>query len=65
MQRAQSGITQATYDMFSRVTTWDEFSSHTETDGGSTSNSVEAIHDNIHVLVGGSGHMSDPAVAGE
>nr|BAE48754.1 polyphenoloxidase [Agaricus blazei] len=63
LKNAQSSITQATYDMFNRVTTWAHFSSHTESSGGSTSNSIEAIHDNIHVLVGGRGHMSDPSVA--
>ncbi len=65
MQNAQRGTTQATYDMMTRVKSWAAFSSHTVGDGGSSSNSVEAIHDNIHVLVGGNGHMSDPSVAGK
>ena len=44
--------------------TWPAFSNHDVGDGGSASNSLEAIHDGIHVAVGGNGHMSDPAVAG-
>lgn len=50
--------------MLSRVHVWPAFSNHTAGDGGSTSNSIEAIHDGIHVDVGGSGQMSNPAVAG-
>jgi len=48
--------------MLTRVHDWAAFSNHTAGDGGSTSNSVEAIHDGIHVDVGG--QMSNPAVAG-
>ena len=51
--------------MLSRVHTWAAFSNHTVGDGGSTSNSLEAIHDGIHVDVGGNGHMADPSVAGK
>lgn len=29
------------------------------------SSSLESIHDNIHVFVGGDGHMADPSVAGK
>jgi len=46
------------------VNTWPAFSNHTVGDGGSGSNSLEAIHDGIHVMVGGNGHMGNPAVAG-
>jgi len=49
--------------MLTRVRTWPAFSNHTVGDGGSTSNSLEAIHDGIHVDVGGNGQMADPAVA--
>ncbi|KAJ8091668.1 hypothetical protein AAF712_005919 [Marasmius tenuissimus] len=63
LQRAQSQIRAATYSMLTRVRTWPAFSNHTVGDGGSSSNSLEAIHDNIHVYVGGNGHMSDPSVA--
>ena len=69
----QSQITTSTYNMLTRVHTWPAFSNHSIGDGGSKTNSLEAIHDNIHVDVGGLeleeenivGHMSDPSVAGE
>jgi len=54
----------STYSMLTRVHTWPAFSNHTVGDGGSSSNSLEAIHDGIHVDVGGNGFMSDPSVAG-
>ncbi|TFK38852.1 tyrosinase [Crucibulum laeve] len=63
LSNAQSDITTGTYSMLTRVHTWPAFSNHTVGDGGSTSNSLEAVHDNIHVYVGGNGHMSDPSVA--
>ncbi|KAF9252472.1 Di-copper centre-containing protein, partial [Marasmius fiardii PR-910] len=63
LQRAQSQITSTTYNMLTRVNTWPAFSNHTVGDGGSGSNSLEAIHDGIHTTFGGGGHMSDPAVA--
>lgn len=47
------------------MTTWPAFSNHTVGDGGSASNSLEGIHDGIHVDVGGQGQMADPSVAGE
>ena len=50
--------------MLTIVRTWAGFANHTVEDGGSVANSVEAIHDNLHVALGGSGHMSDPGVAG-
>ncbi len=50
--------------MLTRVHDWLAFSNHTVGDGGSTSNSLEGIHDGIHVYVGGSGHMGSPDVAG-
>jgi tyrosinase len=46
----------------SRVHTWPAFSNHTAGDGGSASNSLEGIHDEIHGLVGG--QMGYPQVAG-
>jgi tyrosinase len=63
LSSAQSNITSSTYSMLTRVNTWPAFSNHTVGDGGSTSNSLEAIHDGIHVDVGGNGQMADPAVA--
>ncbi|EFI28136.1 tyrosinase [Coprinopsis cinerea okayama7 len=61
LRRAQPGITTSTFNMLTRVRRWPEFSSHTVSDGGSDSNSIEIIHDLIHGLVGG--HMGDPGVA--
>ena len=65
LQNAQSDITSSTYNMLTRVSDWPAFSNHTPGDGGSSSNSLEAIHDGIHVDVGGGGQMSDPSVAGK
>lgn len=65
LRASQSDITSSTYSMLTRVHTWTAFSNHTVGDGGSSSNSLEAIHDGIHVDVGGNGHMSDPSVAGK
>lgn len=64
MKNAQSDITTKTYNLLMRVHTWNAFSNHSVDDGGSSSNSLEAIHDGIHVNIGGNGHMSDPSVAG-
>ncbi|KAI9508871.1 photo-regulated tyrosinase [Russula earlei] len=58
-----SQLTTKTYNLLSRVHTWPAFSNHTRGDGGSTSNSLEALHDEVHGTVGGRGHMSDPSVA--
>ncbi|KAF7295866.1 Tyrosinase [Mycena chlorophos] len=56
-------IRSSTHSLFLRVHTWPGFSNHSPGDGGSTSNSLEAIHDMMHNNIGGLGHMSDPAVA--
>ncbi|KIK59858.1 hypothetical protein GYMLUDRAFT_44328 [Collybiopsis luxurians FD-317 M1] len=56
-------IRSKTFNLLTRVRTWPAFSNHTPGDGGSASNSLEGIHDGIHVDVGGNGHMSDPSVA--
>ena len=50
--------------MLTRVNTWPAFSNSMSGDGGSTSNSLEAIHNGIHNLVGGIGHMGDTGTAG-
>ncbi|KAF8500857.1 photo-regulated tyrosinase [Russula emetica] len=62
LSSVQSDITQSTYNLLSRVNTWPGFSNHTPGDGGSSSNSLEAIHDEIHGTIGG--QMGDPSVAG-
>ncbi|TFY82262.1 hypothetical protein EWM64_g1750 [Hericium alpestre] len=64
LQSAQSDITTKIYNLLTRVHTWPAFSNHTPDDGGSSSNSLEAIHDGIHNDVGGGGQMADPSVAG-
>ena len=64
LQTEQSSITSKTYNLLAFVHTWPAFSNHTPGHGGSTCNSLEAIHDCIHINVGGNGHMGDTAVAG-
>ncbi|CAA7270513.1 unnamed protein product [Cyclocybe aegerita] len=63
LRAAQNDITSSTYSMLTRVHDWTAFSNHTVGDGGSSSNSLEAIHDGIHVDIGGRGQMADPSVA--
>ncbi|KAJ7269098.1 tyrosinase [Mycena rebaudengoi] len=63
LRSAQRQLRSKTLNLLTRVHTWPAFSNHTPGDGGSTSNSLEAIHDSVHVDVGGNGHMSDPSVA--
>jgi len=62
LSSVQNDLTQSTYNLLTRVHTWPAFSNHTPGDGGSSSNSLEAIHDEIHGTIGG--QMGDPAVAG-
>jgi len=48
-----------TYIILTNVNTWENFSNN------ATLDSLEHIHDKIHVKIGGqSGHMGDAAVAG-
>ncbi|KAG9029812.1 hypothetical protein FS837_003464 [Tulasnella sp. UAMH 9824] len=63
LQSDARDIKTKTYNLLTRVSTWPAFSNHTPGDGGSSSSSIEAIHDGIHVDVGADGHMGDPAVA--
>ncbi|KAJ6580116.1 tyrosinase [Mycena vulgaris] len=63
LKSTQRQLKTKTYNLLTRVHTWPAFSNHTPGDGGSTSNSLEAIHDGIHTNVGGNGQMSDPSVA--
>ena len=60
--KVQGDLTDSTHNLLLRVHTWPAFSNHTPGDGGSASNSLEAIHDKVHGYVGG--HMYDPAYAG-
>jgi hypothetical protein len=58
----------STFDMLTFTSTWSGFSNHRVSSlplSGAAS-SVEAIHDQLHVAVGGNyGYMSDPGMAGE
>ena len=62
LQAIQGDITDSTYRLLSRVRTWPAFSNHSPGDGGSSSNSLESIHDEIHGMIGG--HMGVVPVAG-
>jgi len=62
LKSIQGDVRSSTYNLLKLVHTWPAFSNHTPGDGGSSSNSLEAIHDEIHVHVGG--HMGNSAVAG-
>ncbi|CAK5268986.1 unnamed protein product [Mycena citricolor] len=64
LQSSAEDIRSSTYRLLTRVHTWPAFSNHSADDGGSASNSLEAIHDGIHNDVGGGGQMGDPSVAG-
>ena len=58
-----------TYNMLTRLVSWEYFSNHTAKQSPPVANSLEAIHDDVHNLVGGlepfPGHMSDTSLAGE
>ncbi|KAN0127413.1 Common central domain of tyrosinase domain containing protein [Lactarius tabidus] len=56
----QDDITSSTYKLLTS-TQWPAFGNHSPSDGGSASNSLEAIHDKIHGSIGG--HMGNHAVA--
>jgi tyrosinase len=58
----QSQVTQDVLALLQTVHDWPSFSNHTDTSGSHT-NSLEAIHDYIHVAVGANGHMGSPDVA--
>ncbi|KAF8500854.1 photo-regulated tyrosinase [Russula emetica] len=61
LKAIQRDLTSSTYNLLSRVRTWPAFSNHSVGDGGSSSNSLEAIHDEIHGTIGG--HMGRPEFA--
>ncbi|KAI0288602.1 tyrosinase [Russula brevipes] len=58
----QHDLTECTYRLLFNVCTWHALSNDTPGDGGSSSNSLEAIHNEIHGYIGG--HMGAPSVAG-
>ncbi|CCL99469.1 uncharacterized protein FIBRA_01487 [Fibroporia radiculosa] len=63
-----SQIRTQTYHCLTRLTTWEKFSNHTAKNDPTIANSLETIHDQMHVIIGGispyPGHMADPTVAG-
>ncbi|KAH9913106.1 uncharacterized protein B0H18DRAFT_1126575 [Fomitopsis serialis] len=63
-----SQVRTQTYQMLTRLVTWNYFSNHTTKQNPPIANSLETIHDNMHLLIGGNeqyeGHMSDVPVAG-
>jgi tyrosinase len=64
LDEAERQLTVNTLALLTLVHTWPLFSTTATSSGGFTS-SLEAIHDSVHVFIGGNGgHMSDPAVAG-
>ena len=62
LKNSQYDITSSTIHMLVDVDDWFAFSNKKSGNAGSLSNSVEAIHDGIHVALGGS--MSRSEVAG-
>ena len=58
----QSDLKTSTYKLLTKVNTWFALSNNTVGDGGSATDSLEAIHNSVHGVIGG--HMGDPAVAG-
>jgi len=61
---SQSRIMDDTFALLSWVHDWDAFSNHSAHES-SVTNSLEAIHDQIHVDIGGTGHMGEISVAGK
>jgi len=63
-----SQIRTQTYQMLTRLITWNYFSNHTTKQNPPIANSLETIHDSMHLLIGGNeqyeGHMSSVPVAG-
>ncbi|KAF8637724.1 hypothetical protein AX17_002627 [Amanita inopinata Kibby_2008] len=59
---AQTQITDDTVALLAWTHDWSHLSNHSAQEGTRT-NSLEAIHDHIHVHIGGGGHMSETAVA--
>ncbi|KAF8335070.1 uncharacterized protein EI90DRAFT_3120960 [Cantharellus anzutake] len=61
MAKAQKQLTEQTYKLF-HINNWEDFSNKGQTDLGAT-NSLEAIHDSIHLHVGRLGHFAGPCGA--
>ena len=52
----------STYKLLKKVHTWYALSNNTVGDDGSATSSLEAIHNGVHLTIGG--HMAESAVAG-
>ena len=65
----QTNIKNDTYNMLTRIHNWPEFSNSVadgSTTNKSSTNSLETIHDHIHLYCGGDlGHMAQLELAGE
>ncbi|TFY54329.1 hypothetical protein EVJ58_g8928, partial [Rhodofomes roseus] len=63
-----SQIRTQSYQMLTRLLTWNYFSNHTTKQNPPIANSIETIHDTMHLLIGGNidyeGHMSEIPIAG-
>jgi hypothetical protein len=61
-----SDIKNKTYAMLMNLNDWTAFSNHTaQPDTTEVATSIEGIHDMIHGIVGGNGHMGNTAIACE
>lgn len=59
MDSRSEQLRDSTFDLLAFNNDWKTFSNHT-----SSGNSLESIHDQVHVLIGGNGHMSNVPMAG-
>ena len=60
----QAALTSQTFFMFVFLNSWPEFSNTRAHKKGQPATSLEGIHNGIHNLSGGGGHMSDVSLAG-
>jgi len=65
LKNIQKNTRDRTYALLTFVETWEVFSNHTFTQEHPTAyDSVESIHDTLHTVIGGNGHMGSPDFAG-
>ncbi|KIY63838.1 Di-copper centre-containing protein [Cylindrobasidium torrendii FP15055 ss-10] len=58
-----NAIRNRVFNTLKNIHSWNQFS-NARTQSGPAADSIETLHDDIHVLVGGAGHMGDIAAAG-
>ncbi|KIY67701.1 Di-copper centre-containing protein [Cylindrobasidium torrendii FP15055 ss-10] len=63
LQKNGDTIRSRIFNTLTTIHDWPRFS-NSRTQSDSSADSIEAIHDDIHVLVGGQGHMGDISTAG-